>query len=831
MRQLKTDVACLVVVAAAFSNGVSAQEMDQSAELGTAPVAEASTAPLSLSIQDTPSEELPATLPVPEALPAVPNARTDSKSRLVEEIIVTAQKRAENAQDVPITIQAFSAAKLDALGVQNTQDLALVTPSLNFGEFVGYSIIFMRGVGTNAFLTADPSIATYVDGVYLPFSFGQTADFGSIERVEVLKGPQGTIFGRNAVGGAISVYTKDPSTDAATLDLSTSYSRFNDTIVKGTANLPVTDTFAVSVSGNYHRNDFYYHGRYGTDTGQEYAPNGRSYGPELGRGVRVKAMWTPSEQFDVMGAYAYNDFNGYSTSVTPNIDPSPLTKLLAAAVPGDANIPGNYEANLNEAGLGYFSRLAYGRINYRPGPVDIKLSGSHQYTGNYQFYDFDGTSARIAEFDSAQGDGSGVKATTAELQLTSNRDTPFSRVFDWVAGAYYFDSQAGFRKPATLYLNVVDPVTNLLGKLTQLGATLDQLTGLNTLENLIGQSPTGRIGFSSGVGTTSYSGYAQGSIHFTDWLALTLGGRYQSEKRDANESGTWLEKTNGDFLKIINRRPQSATTNSFSPKISIELHPTDNILTYISYQTATKSGTYNTVNIYDTIDYVKPEKITAYEVGAKTTLFGTLQLNGAVWYYEQKNLQTQFVSLLKGGAVTFQTAGAAKSKGVEFDANWLAFPNLVDDFVVIASGAYVDATYSSYPNASGFDETTGILRNNYDFTGNRVPQAPKFTGTVQLNKTFQIDRLSSALEVGTDFYYNSGFFWTSQNSSDSKQGNYQTLGAHLSWLYQPTNVRVTVFGSNLTNQRYNKQEFTADFGTVRFQAAPVEYGMRLELSF
>jgi iron complex outermembrane receptor protein len=766
-------------------------------------------------------------LPADNLAPSAESSRRNSQSRLVEEIIVTAQKREENVQDVPITVQAFSEGMLDALGIESTRDLQFVAPSLNYGEFVGYSIIFMRGVGTDAFLTADPSITTYVDGVYLPFSFGQTADFGSIDRVEVLKGPQGTLFGRNAVGGAIAVYTADPSFDEASLNLSASYGRFNDAVLKGEANIPLTDTLAVSISGNYHRNDFHYEGTYGRDPSRIQRP----FVPEVGRGYRVKTLWQPTDDLDVMLAHAYNEFNGFSTSVTPVVEPTLLSRLARGLLrPGGDPIPQpDYRADLDVAGLGYYSDLTYGRIAYFPGPVDIKLFGSYQYTGNYQFYDFDGSDTPLAEFNSPTRDGSGVRAATAELQFTSTAGSPLSDLFQWVAGIYYFDSQAGFRDPAILYLNSIDPLTNLLLN-NPLFDILDP-TPLGFLRDLVNLSPTGEVGFTSGVGTESISGYFQLTTFLTDSFSLTLGGRYQSEYREANESGTWIRQANGNFINLIDRRPQDFTTDSFSPRVAFEMRPMDGLLAYASYQEATKSATYNAVNIYDTIDFVDPEELTAYEVGVKTDLLDGFRFNAAAWLYKQRDIQTQFVSLLKGGAVSFETAGAAESKGIEFDINWLVFPEIVDDLVIIASGAYVDATYSAYPNASGFNQTTGLLQQNLDFTGNRVPQAAKFTGSLQLNKTFRIPSLNSSMELGADYYYNDGFFWTAQNVEASREPSYSTIGARISWFYEPADLRVTAFGTNIADERYSLQTFTTDFGVVRYQALPSVYGVRLEVNF
>src|SRR5690554_1138111 len=132
-------------------------------------------------------------------------------NRLLEEVMVTAQKREENSQDIPITISAFSNEKLDAFGIDKVEDLGRITPGLTFTSNVGYTVIYLRGVGADAFLpSADPSVATYVDGINKAATIGLQSSLGPVERVEVLKGPQGTLFGRNATGGAVNIITADP---------------------------------------------------------------------------------------------------------------------------------------------------------------------------------------------------------------------------------------------------------------------------------------------------------------------------------------------------------------------------------------------------------------------------------------------------------------------------------------------------------------------------------------------------------------------------------------------------------------------------------------------
>jgi iron complex outermembrane receptor protein len=740
-------------------------------------------------------------------------AESHSHNRTIEEIIVTAQKREENIQDVPLTVQAFSGDMLDAKGVLDAKSLPSITPSMNYSEFVGYSVIYMRGVGTSAFLTADPSIATYVDGVFLPFASGLASDFGSIDRIEVLKGPQGTLFGRSAVGGALSIYTTDPKFDEYSLHATESYGSFGDVVAKGTLNIPIGSSFALAVSGNYHTDQFYYRGSYGES---QFALN-TPFGSETTKGMRLKAHWQPFDNIDFVAAYAHNSFDGYGTSVMPVYKPSPLGMLLGEQAQG------NYYADLNHAGLQFFSDLGYGHLTFKPGPVDIKLSGSYQYTGNAQEFDFDGSPVPIAYFADTSPKDQGSRTVTSELQFTSNADTPFSSFLSWVAGGYFLNSQAGFRRPAFLFVDALAPLQ-----------TLESVAGGLPLVNFLTQNaPNGEVGFSSGVATNSLAGYLQGTLKFTDWLSLTAGARYTLEKRTANLSGTYVGEANGSFVELIDRPHESHTTISKCPKISLELRPRDNMLFYGSFQTAEKAGTYNAVQIYaPSVVYVVPELITAYELGTKNQFFdGALTFDAAVWYYVQRNLQTQFISLLEGGVVSFATAPKAHSKGGEVTATWAVLPDRIEGLAISASGAYVDSRYKDYTNGPGFDQTTGVFSGNLNFTGNYQPQSAKYTGTLGINKVTSWDRIQGSLEFGADLYYTSSFFWDSQNSPNSEQRGYLKLGLQLSYFNEPHNLRVTGYVQNATDARYDTQQLTTDFGVLRNQALGRVIGVRLEEKF
>eukprot|EP00456_Euglypha_rotunda_P053149 TRINITY_DN4286_c0_g1_i4.p1 TRINITY_DN4286_c0_g1~~TRINITY_DN4286_c0_g1_i4.p1 ORF type:complete len:322 (-),score=78.08 TRINITY_DN4286_c0_g1_i4:11-949(-) len=260
--------------------GVSAESIAQEVVEAAPPADAAKTDSLNTIPVEGPAQEA-----TPEAAQSAP------RNRFIEEVVVTAQKREENLQDVPISVQAFSAEALDARGISDPVALATITPGMTYSQTASYSIIYIRGIGTDAFIpSADMSIATYIDGVYFPFSHGLAQNFGAVERGDVLKGPQGTLFGRNSTGGAINVVTKKPGRDFEA-SFQSSYGNYNDFQERGYVNVPIGDTLAVSVSGLYNHSEFYY----------DLTPSSphQPLPPEISKGGRVRANWAPNEYFDI----------------------------------------------------------------------------------------------------------------------------------------------------------------------------------------------------------------------------------------------------------------------------------------------------------------------------------------------------------------------------------------------------------------------------------------------------------------------------------------------------------------------------------------------------
>jgi len=753
--------------------------------------------------------QAPAGQAEPDAIPVksapAPTAPEETKtarrpSRLVEEIVVTAQKREENLQDVPISINAFSADTLDARGIIDPKDLPLATPGLTIGSQAGYTVTYLRGVGSDAFLLADPSVALYIDNVYFPFAHGQAQNFGAIERVEVLKGPQGTLFGRNAVGGAISVITQAPSFEEVSGSVQLSYATYDDLQTKVQVNIPLADTLAIGVSGLYTSADNY---RDGTAAGEPLPK-------EVTRGARIKIRWAPVEAFEMTLAGFRLEQSGVSTMFATNSDPSPAYESVIQPQQGRGgaiDAPAYFDLE---------NTVFYGQGTLYTDWFDVRLIGSDQSVRTAALYDFDGSPTPLVFFEIPQ---QGSEVQTAELQILSNDTSWASDRLTWILGYYYFSGLAGIDRD-------------------RFGIAGSQTTGINqTLAPILEPlgipplAPESQLVAHGKLQTDSNSVFTQASYELTDWFSLTLGARLQEEKRTLVNSGGAIDTPAGPDIPYTEFSGQSDTTRSLSPKLSVEVRPWDEGLIYASYQEAVKSSTYNVVNFatFTEPEPIKKEELTAYEIGIKKTLFdGSTTLSSAVFFYDLKNIQVQFISLAAGGAVTFENAPAAEVRGIDFDVTSQLFPSSFPGLVLTLGGAFLDAKFKDYPDGQGFNEQ-GVYTRGNDYSGKRIPRSPKFSGTVGLSQTFDI--WGGPLELGTDYYYNGGYYYLAQNTDFDHEKAYAVLGARISYLYEAWGLRATLFGKNLLDERYNYSRFTNDFGALDAVAPPVTYGLRVNWDF
>jgi iron complex outermembrane receptor protein len=437
-------------------------------------------------------------------------AATGPRNRLVEEVVVTAQKREENLQDVPISITAFSAAALDAKGIDDPKALAQSTPGVYYGQTVNFAIIYIRGVGSDAFLPdSDPSVASYIDGIYFPFANGLSQSFGAVERVEVLKGPQGTLFGRNSTGGAFNTITKAPGYKPESSVL-VSYGDYAQLRTRVYMSIPFTDTFAASVSVTYNNEDNYYEGTRGSGLGTEVLPLPK----EIGKGARLKTRWDITDNLQLnLAAFKYVQ-DGVSSSAMPNTNPSLLTTTMRTLLnPGEPFETRPYHVAVDVPG--YFAvdnEVYYGQLNFKPEWFDVKLLSSYQHITTDNVFDFDGTDTPFVLFDAR---GQFAKVNTAELQFLSNGEWGPDWL-TWIVGGFYLDQESGFplNRFGVAGLELSD--LQLLNLASLPAELVDFLSGLALVPDGVS------LALTSELGTRSSAYFTQVTADITDELHLTL---------------------------------------------------------------------------------------------------------------------------------------------------------------------------------------------------------------------------------------------------------------------------------------------------------------------
>ncbi|WP_157623117.1 TonB-dependent receptor [Solimonas soli] len=760
----------------------------------------------------------------PEAPPPLETPAPAADRRALEEVIVTARKRKEPVQDVPVSVSAFSGDQLDARGLDDVRDLQQVVPGLTVTDLGGYNMIYLRGIGTDIFIpSSEPSVATYIDGVYFPSGHSLAQSFGAIDHIEVLKGPQGTLFGRNSTGGAVSIWSKTPGAQAET-SIQTSYApRFDDTRTRVYTNLPVASGLAASLSAYYNRADNVYKLDNGTG---DHLP------PEIGKGARLKIGIDFSDEVSLQLAGFVAQQRGTSTTASANVEP---TAVLGATLPAETR---EYVVTANsEPKLTTDSRAAYAILNWNHPGVDTKLLGSWYFVRAYHYvYDFDDTRQPIATYGA---DDEYQRFYTSELQFTSNEDSWGSSWLKWVGGLYYLRSEGGYDPGYLRLLDVVRlPLDSIVSALPPaLGNPLGQLIGRLGLP----QSLT--FYFTGLLETESYSAYLQSTASVTDWFDITLGGRWQREQRRLAQSD--VDVGVHDALLGYSFSPEETSASNFSPKVSLDFRPLKDLLLYASFQQGFKSGTYNIINIFVQPEYVEPEKVTAYELGLKSEwLDRTLRLNAALFQNDIKDLQTGFMSFTSGGAINLENAGKARIRGAELETIWQPLPSFDPGLLISGNASWLNAKYLDYENGRGFGSLGIAYRSDcrdaqgdydptlttcHDFSGNRIVRTPKFSGSASISQSFEVP--GGQFEIAGDWYYNSGYYYLAQNTPDTFEDAYDIINARISYLYRRYGARITLFGDNLGDERYNLAQFHTDFGRQDSLAPPRTWGVRLNLDF
>jgi iron complex outermembrane receptor protein len=736
--------------------------------------------------------------------PAAAQAQTSSATAFaVEEIMVTARKREESLQDAPIAITAFSSAGIEARGITNISEIESFTPNLTFRNTAAIAAtssaasIYIRGIGQQDWaLATDPGVGMYVDGVYVARSIGAVLDMLEVERVEVLKGPQGTLFGRNTIGGAISITTKKPDFDEMYGSGEIVVGRFNRTDFRATFNLPVSDTLAFNFAGSRKKRDGYV---------KNLVPGGPDLGDEDSWAGRASMRWMASDNFEVyLAVDGSRERTNPAGNVLIGVDENAIFPLIANGLELDPDNPVN-------------------RYGQNPSPVCLDQSDPSRLSdptcfnaqwivGPYRTYSthtsanpFVGTLIP-GGFTVSPDTGINSFGVSLDLKWDINENVSIRSITAYreVSGFWSRDSD---HTPLTVlqtanYYEQDQFSQELQVQGTALDGSLKWLIGGYYFEEQ-GQhwdviELAGSVFDSGGlVDNDNKAIFGQFTYDVTDNFHVTLGGRYTDEKKRFNPKSR-VAQDNGLGIPagvlVLPDAWASLSTEEFTPYVNAAFDITEDAMVYASFSRGFKSGTF-TQRVFPPrpdIPSADPEKVDAYEIGFKTNWYDRrIRLNGAAFWTDYKDMQVNVSEAVPGGTeIGIITRNAAKARIKGFELELLALP--VDNLVIEGGIGYLDAKYTQLdPGAV----TAGLTLNSL------LVNTPEWSVTGAMAYTIEIEG-GWELTPRVDYSYTSKIANNSANTPELVQGNVHLINLALR-LTDPDDVwAITAMVKNLTDKAY-----------------------------
>ena len=608
----------------------------------------------------------PATLLAQDTQPQAEAPAADRDGGL-EEIVVTAQRRDQRLQDVPISVTALTETAIKSSGITNTAAFNGMVPSLVVTQSGPSSLYFIRGAGSAiAAPNGEQAVAVYIDGVYIYSPVGNIFPINNdIQRIEVLKGPQGTLFGRNATAGVIQVITKDPSATPS-LEASLSYGNYKTFTGDAYATMGIAEGLSTSVS--------VYAKRMGDGYGTNLFDGSEIYKTDQ-TAVRNKWLWAPTETTQIRASFAFTEVKG--TNYELQIMPGKL------GLDGQVSNLKRFQTNTNWPNA-FIGRTYTGalQINQELSFANLENIVSYRSVPKALYQtDNEGSPLPIVNADVDEPS----KTFTQELKLSSLPGAPF----DWTTGFYYIRGKTGL---TPLDLSGVAIATD--------GSHLYEFD-TQTLKSL--------------------SFFGQATFRLAEGLSVTGGLRYNFEK--ISHEGVSVEAPLGNVLVPPVPGKQSDETLNWRAAIDYQWSPT--VMTYVSATRSFKSGGYNLAAVPGTsLPPFDTEKLTAYEIGLKTELFDRrLRFNLAGYYYDYRNIQVQ--ANFPAGQIT-SNGPKATIKGVEAELE----ARLSREFSIRGGLNYLDGSYGNFPGAIGFTESPFNPSFEFNGRGRTSVYTPRWSGNI-----------------------------------------------------------------------------------------------------
>ena len=756
-------------------------------------------------------------------LTAAPAWAQSQPSAGIEEILVTAQRRAEASLDVPISLTTLNQEQLTTANVKQLADTARLTPGLRFDSQGPAVQPTIRGVGTAVTTSGGgPNVGIYVDGFFQANTYVANFDLLNVESIQVLKGPQGTLFGRNTTGGAILVSTAEPSTEPAAA-LSASYGRFDAVTLQGYATFGLGDKVAMDIEGLYRSGDGYF-----TNT--------------------------------LNGDDDIGEYENYSIRTGLKFDLSPNASFLLRYIHADVDDPTTQLVNADVDG-------GESRFFEKVSPAGQAFYGTASSAGMPLVYAF----APPGTYETSPGkvvmnDRISFNAESDTIQGTLDVDLGFANLVSYTQyrkddSPYYGDLDATALQFFNLFVGVEDETLSQEFVLTSTSdGPLQWTAGVNyfSIEDTwdvgasFGGSPFMPFGGSSTT-TTSYAVFLDGTYQLSDRWYLTAGMRYSHD----TVSDAWF-RTN--FTTMFYQGPDGnpvpvdptvtppgsridvddLTNESVTPRLVLRYEPTDNSSVYASYTRGYKAGILNVGGLSQLP--VEPEEIDAFELGYKFETRG-YSVDLAAFFYDYKDLQ---FSSFQNGAAQIRNAEGSEIYGLEAQGRF----QVTDNFSIFGGAAWTHAEYESFENAPYYtycDPTAAvgtaigcvpfelggfgpgaIAQVTADASGLEMQRSPELTANIGASYAIN-DIAGGVVTLSGNLYYSSSFFFDA--SEQFEQDAYEVLALRAQWVDASERVELALYGDNVTDERYQTQVLFNTLGIGSVWSGPATYGASISYRY
>jgi len=695
-----------------------------------------------------------------------PSLAIASDDYAIEEVVVTATKRAESLQDVAVAVTALSGDTLANSRISRSEDLVNLTPSLSFqsGGSDNGSSFNIRGIGTQSFSSGvEPSIATVIDGVVMGRSGMAFTELLDVERVEVLRGPQGMLFGKNASGGVVHIITNDPGNEfEASINAKTILSGTDEYKLSGMVSVPVTDTLGIRIAAFTTEPDSHINN---INSGKEL--NGRK-----SEGGRIKLKWQPTNELTAKWSSDYSEINGTCCQFQSRSATAIESTFLGDVTASHNNDAVNISADIynNSRSWGHSLDLGWDIGEYTF--TSISAYRNWQSSANT---DVDGTPLTLLDVNAGQ---SQQRQLTQEFRLSS----PQNEAFSYVLGLYYFE-QNMTREFERVYHDLFA---------SALPATIP------VEARKLGSQ------FEASVDSTSYAGFGQFTLNLSDDFRLIGGARYTQEELEFEFE---REQAQGVFSSLAPvQAPYSDATNDtdWSFKLGAQWDINADSMGYLTWTEGYKGPAFNVI-FEMTPDNTKPveaEVSDSLELGVKSSwLDNRLIVNAALFHSRYDNFQAQAQDA-NSAQFTLLNAGEVRTTGLELD--FIARP--LQALTVSGGFAYIDAEISDFkagpcsPRQSAINENSCAL-GSQDLSGETLPNSSKVKFNLSADYVIALSDRHEIVPRATYRWKDDELFSMDQDKEKSQDG-YGILDLSLSLHATDDSYSVTLFVDNALDEQY-----------------------------